>query len=264
MQARFGIERELQNQLFYKECENDNGDIHFHSQIEICIVDEGEMDVLINDKRRTLKKGEMCVSLRYDAHVYKPVTYSKSTVLVMPLYMCGEFMAAVKDKKVANPFICDAAVVETIKDCCHEIKKNTHNQIKQSGYVNVILGTIIENVCFEPSREPIESELSAKLLLYIHENYKKPITLSSLSAMFGYSQSFISRYFKTCFNVGINQYLTIIRLKNAVTLMQEKKYSITYCALESGFNSLRTFYRVFRKAFHCAPKEYIRQIHPSQ
>ena len=46
MYAEFGIERELQNGIQIIEYENGNGDFHFHSQIEICLVDEGELDVL--------------------------------------------------------------------------------------------------------------------------------------------------------------------------------------------------------------------------
>ena len=56
------------------------------------------------------------------------------------------------------------------------------------------------------------------------------------------------------------KYLTIVRLKNALMLMYEKKHSITYCALESGFSSVRTFYRAFSEEFACSPKEYISQF----
>ncbi len=263
MWAEFGIARELHEGLFYKECENDDGDFHFHSQIEICIVDEGEMDVLINDKRKSLKKDEMCVSLSYDAHIYKPIGYSRSTVIVFPSYMCEKFLIAVKDKRVVNPFICDHAVVRKIRSWYTEIKNNTQNSIKQLGYVNIILGTVMESVYFETAAEPVESALSSRILFYIHENYKNDISLSSLASAFGYSQSYLSRYFKSCFNIGINQYLSIIRLKNAIMLMQEKTHSVTHCALESGFPSLRTFYRVFFNTFHCTPKEYLRQIAPA-
>jgi AraC-like DNA-binding protein len=43
-------------------------------------------------------------------------------------------------------------------------------------------------------------------------------------------------------------------------LMREKRMSITDCAMESGFGSLRTFYRVFEEEFGCSPHEYLKQI----
>jgi AraC-like DNA-binding protein len=39
--------------------------------------------------------------------------------------------------------------------------------------------------------------------------------------------------------------------------MNEQKHSITHCAMESGFNSMRTFYRAFREEFGCSPGDYL-------
>jgi len=259
LKLNFGIERERDNRLYYKEVENDDGEIHFHSQIEICIVEEGEMDILSGGKRKILKGDEMCISLSYDPHVYKPIDYSKSIVMVIPLYMCTDFISVIKDKKIINPFICDKEVVRKIKKCFYEIK-STENTIIRNGYVNVLLGIIMENISFEEvDRTAIENELLSEILFYIHENFQRNITLSEISAKFGYHQSYISRYFKAYFNVGINQYIRVTRLKNFIILMKEGRGNIACCALESGFNSLRTFNRVFYKEFKCSPKEYLKK-----
>jgi len=95
-------------------------------------------------------------------------------------------------------------------------------------------------------------------LIYLNENYKSDLSLSSVAAKFGYNASYVSRLFKNNFNIGFNHYLNVIRLKNAVLLMQENKHSITYCALESGFNSMCTFYRAFYEEFGCKPKDYMK------
>ena len=241
MQAKFGVERELHNRLFYKECENDVWDFHFHSQIELCLIEDGALEVLIDNKKRVLQKGEMSVALSFVAHAYKPVEYSKSSVLIIPTHACEEFISSIKHKKVANPFICDTQVTEQIKHCFRQLQNKNINEITQAGYVYVILGLIMDNVYFEQTDEDSVPELSAQILLYLHQNFRNEITLSSLSAAFGYSSSYISRHFKACFHTGINRYLRIIRLKNAIMLMRENKHSTTFCALESGFSSLCTF-----------------------
>jgi len=53
------------------------------------------------------------------------------------------------------------------------------------------------------------------------------------------------------------QYVNILRLRNALLLMKNRKHTHTYCALESGFPSVRTFYRVFQSEMHCSPREYL-------
>lgn len=257
MRAIFGINRERNNTLFYKEYTNDKGVFQFHSQIELYFIDDGEMEVTVNSHRQVLKKGEMYVALSYDAHACRTPVYSRSSAFIIPIYLCEEFIAATKDKRVTTPFICDPEVVHKIKSCIAEINRENINEIKLMGYIYVILGTVMDNICFESKQVPIDSQFSSKLLFYINENFKNDITLASLSATFGYNQAYISRHFKACFDTGINQYITMLRLKNALMLMHENKHNITYCAMESGFNSMRTFYRVFYNEFHCTPKEYL-------
>ena len=117
----------------------------------------------------------------------------------------------------------------------------------------------MDKLFLESTTEPSDPALSSRILFYVNENYKSGITPAQISAHFGYSQSYISRYFKNCFNITLIKYLTIIRLKNAIMLMREQKYSMTYCSLESGFSSMRTFYRAFYTEFGCSPKEYIKR-----
>lgn len=262
MQAKFGIERERQNRLFHKSYKNDKGAFHFHSQIELYFVDKGEMEVTVNNRSRLLKANEMSVALSFDAHSYKTPKSSESSVLIIPSYMCEEFISAFQHKRVTNPFITNKDAVKQIKSCIREISKGGINDIKLQGYIYVILGTVMENLCFETVSEALEPDLSSKLLFFINDNSKSDISLTTLSHHFGYSESYLSRYFKSYFNIGISQYVSMVRLKNAVMLMHENKGNITYCALESGFNSVRTFYRAFYNEFNCSPKEYFETEKP--
>ena len=256
MQPQFGIERERNNNLFFKSYKNDKGKFHFHSQIELYFVDEGEMEVAVDDRHRLLQGGELSVALSYHAHSYKTPVESRSSVLIIPPHICPEFITAARHKTVTNPFVTDKEIVKKIKDHYNEIIK-CENKITLLGHIYVVLGLVMDAISFEETVSTIEPELSSRILFYINENFKNDVSLSGISLALGYSQSYISRYFKNCFNIGINRYINIVRLKNAITLMHEQKNSITFCALESGFNSMRTFYRAFFDEFECSPKDYI-------
>jgi AraC-like DNA-binding protein len=52
------------------------------------------------------------------------------------------------------------------------------------------------------------------------------------------------------------RYVNVVRLKNAVLLMRQKKQTVTQIAMDCGFSSTRTFYRAFRQEFGCSPKDY--------
>ena len=257
MQPTFGLQREQTNDLFFSTYKNVSGKFHFHSHIEVFIVDEGEVDVFINDKSRRLKAGEMSVALSYDAHTYHSAGTSLSSLLIIPPHMCEDFTALVKNKQISDPFIDDSSAVSSVRLCFEKLKNSPNNLISR-GYASVILGILFEHISLTPAKRDIDNELSAKLLIYINENFKNDISLSEIAAKFGYNPSYISRYFKNCFNIGLNHYIKVIRLKNAVLLMQENKHNITYCALESGFNSMCTFYRAFFEEFGCTPKDYLK------
>ena len=56
MTATLSIERELKDELRIIEYGVGNGDFHFHSQIELCIVEEGSVDALVNNRAATLEE----------------------------------------------------------------------------------------------------------------------------------------------------------------------------------------------------------------
>ena len=257
MKAKFGLERELDRNFRIIDYHNGNGDFHFHSQIEICIVTEGEIDALVNDHRKRLKKGELSVALSYDTHLYTPVVDATFSVLILPPEFCLDFAELVGGKTIANPFICAGEAADRIFSCFREIRDDEKNPLITKGNLYIILGVIARTVVFEDGTPYTGSDLTSRILLYIHEHFREDISLSSVSQHFGYNPSYVSGLFKSGVNLGILRYINLLRLKNAVTLLKTRKYGTEFCVLESGFRSVRTFYRAFREEFGCSPGEYL-------
>lgn len=260
MQARFNIERERNARLFYKSYKNDSCLFQFHSQIEVYFVDEGEMGMLVGGKQQLLTAPAVSVALGYDTHAYKTPSESRSSVLLIPAHMCEEFTAAVRGKRLEYPYVTDPEKYRELKGCYDAIRASEGNRVKQIGFVYTLLGILLESLPFAETKSEIDTDLASRILFYIDENYSSPITPRSVAQHFGYSQSYISRYFSSTFGTTLSHYLTSVRLRNAIMLMRDGKHDITYCALESGFASMRTFYRVFREEFGVAPTEYIREL----
>lgn len=259
MKAELNLRREQANRLFMREFSDPYANFHFHSQIELQMIDEGEVEVWVNDRHSILKAGEVSVAFSYDAHGYRTPESAKVTCLIIPTDLFGEVWSAIRHKQVGNPFIRDRAVYDQLKACYRAIKESK-NDIKSRGYLYVILGILTEQMKLTDRTESVNSQLSTRILFYINENFRNDITLQSIAVALGYNPNYLSRYFKSCFNIGINQYITMIRLRETVLLMREGKNNVAYCAFESGFNSARTFYRAFFEEFQCTPKEYLKQI----
>lgn len=257
MHAEFLLTREQKNQLSCSVGVCPRSRFHFHSQIELCLVEEGEVEAWVNDRHRTLKRGEFSVALSYDAHGYLGREGSKACFLIIPTDLCGDFLAAVQNKRMSNPFMTDAAVFKLMLDGHHELMKKP-NKVKTQGIIYLILGTLLDRLELEERAEAVNPRLSSNILIYISENLRKDLSLKAVAAALGYHPASLSRYFKNCFHMPFHHYVTMVRLRQAVLLMKEKKHSVVYCADESGFNSVRTFYRVFQAEFGCTPKEYLK------
>jgi AraC-like DNA-binding protein len=66
--------------------------------------------------------------------------------------------------------------------------------------------------------------------------------------------------FRSAFGISFVEYLTMLRLREAILLLRSGKKSVTECAMESGFGSMRSFYRAFSEEFGVTPKEYLKQL----
>ena len=261
MQATFGIKRELNNSLTLLEYKNVMGrDFHFHSQIEIILVEEGEIEGWIADKHYFARAGEMLIALSYESHVYFTPQFSRVRTIFLPTYMCDEFINQTNGLRVANHLINDTGAVNKLKYSLDALQDDNINSIEKTGHANVILGAVLSSLSFEGEAAPLDPSLASRLLFYINSNFKNEITPASLAAEFGYTEDYVASHFRSCFKIGIKKYVNSVRLKNALVLMKENKMNFTECAFESGFSSMRTFYRVFDGELGCTPKEYMKSI----
>lgn len=255
MQAKFLLQREVKNFVEYNRIKNPSFEVHFHSQIELYLVLDGTIEIIVNNHKRILKKGELSVALSYDTHGYRNIDNSEVLFLSIPTSFCGDFLTLSNGKRLPSPFIDSPEDYEIIRGAMEKIY-TAPNELAMRGYIYVILGAILERMTSDQSEDYSESRFSADMLIYISEHFKEDIGLSSLAKHFGYNSSYLSRSFRQTFGISFGRYLTMLRLREFILLLREGNQSITECAFECGFGSMRSFYRAFRDEFGCSPKEY--------
>lgn len=255
MLATFNLKREQNAQLFAVESEVIHCEFHFHSHVELLIVLEEQMEVTINDRQKLLRAGEIAVALSYDAHSFRTPTKARAISIVIPTELCPEFLAAVADRKTSTPFLENRELFETACSCFRGIKE-ANNEISKKGQLYVLLGAVLTHMELEQKQTPSDTRPLTSLLIYLNTHFREDISLASMAAEMGYNPSYLSRCFHASLHISIPAYLTMLRLRQAVLLMKDPEKSVTDCAFESGFRSLRSFYRAFREEFHCSPKEY--------
>ena len=92
---------------------------------------------------------------------------------------------------------------------------------------------------------------------YIEDNCHEEITVYELANMSGFSESHFIRLFKQFTNVTYYNYLNQCRInKSKHLLANDSNLSITEVSLQSGFTSIATFNRLFKKQLNCSPTQY--------
>lgn len=260
MQSEFLLSRESNNYLDFGKLISTSVQPHFHSHIEIYLVKSGQLEVFINNERRILTSGEISVALSYDVHTYNKPEDAFVYYIIIPPSFCKEFLQLVPSEHTRSPFICDKKTYETV---LHSLEKMTAerphlNKISKQGYVLTILGAILDQLPKQKEASLQNPPTFSDMLIYVSKHFKENISLSTLATEFGYNPSYLSRSFRKTFGISFNQYVKMLRLREALILLNKKEFSITDCAFESGFGSTRSFYRAFKEEFGRSPNEYIR------
>ncbi|MEA4890707.1 MAG: helix-turn-helix domain-containing protein [Clostridiaceae bacterium] len=122
-------------------------------------------------------------------------------------------------------------------------------------YVYQIYGTLCEYI--QKNRTCHNAHMKEQIIAYINANYSnKNISLIEAADKLGFSPSYLSRSINQEFGIGFGELLSKARLGVAKTLLAEGGSSISEVADKTGFNSIYSFTRVFKKTEGITPSQY--------
>ncbi len=95
---------------------------------------------------------------------------------------------------------------------------------------------------------------------YIEQHYSENITLESIASIVFMNPYYFSSFFKKHTNENFKQYVTDIRMKQAVKLLLQTDLMVYEIAEQVGYNNARQFSDMFKKSYGKLPQEYKSQI----
>jgi AraC-like DNA-binding protein len=136
------------------------------------------------------------------------------------------------------------------------VKQKEYNGRLAKAYMQMILAhvfTYMEII----SKESVGTEdIIYNAVEYVAKNFREEITLEKMSYDLCVSKYVLSRMFAKTFHCNFSKYVNGIRLSYAQAILQDSNESITNIALDCGFESQRTFNRVFKERYKMTPREF--------
>lgn len=248
MLAEYELNRERDERLLVLDGCDNACHVHFHRKVEVMYVTEGSKRISASGKEYVLSPDNIYFANSYEMHGYEESEGGRQTVIVFPNHMLRDYYEAFGDKLMKGCVIDDAEFCRSLLPYFRAVADGCENPLVLQANCDMLLGKIADRLGFEEgvrSRQTFVDEL----LAYINEHYADDITLESMAEHFGYSRYYFSRMFNAALGTSITDYVSAVRLMRALDLLRRTGCTVSEAAIECGFSSLPTFYRVLKKNY---------------
>lgn len=239
---------------------------HLHKETEFVFPVNGNIDVMVQDRRFTVKMNELMIIPGNVMHYYLPTDEHIDVINVkfMENWLIPQFLNSQEMNGISNFFqsVSLITVNPVITGILFEMDRFAHTMYTEYLYYGKIIELVshcLQNPHWITESAPISHDKTRyidDILKYVQENCGSPLTLKMLADHLGLTESYCSKYFKQVIGTTFLDYLTSRRVSNAERLLKYTDYSIMEIAEYSGFSSIQTFNRVFKRFTGKTPTDY--------
>ena len=102
------------------------------------------------------------------------------------------------------------------------------------------------------------------ILKYVEINYHQKISVADAAKICGFSKSHFMKFFKNNMSMSFTNYLNDYRLTIAARLLLSSSEPIVTIAVDTGFETLSYFNRLFRRKYQCTPSVFRKRNYNSE
>lgn len=261
--------------VHYRKDQGDNVAWHWHDELEIIYIAEGQMTAKIPSKTFLLKKGDTLVingnTLHYAiadpecdlrSFVFSPslITGTEDSALaakyIRPLLSCPAFSAFYSDGEqdhalaelfqkaftamASDEYGFEFAVREQLSKICLYLHRALHLDTEAQ---------------YGP--KSLDTQRIKQMLAYIHGHFKEPLTVRAIAKEAAISDRECLRCFQKTIQLSPIQYVLKYRvMQGAEELLNDHTKSIAEIAADCGFDSQSHFAKTFKRFYTHTPREY--------
>jgi len=245
---------------------------HFHPDYELTYIVSGQGKRLVGDSVETFSPGVLVLFGPGLPHVW--VSEKKTDQLAVAIVV--QFSAAFAESVLAFPEL--SAAEGLFKKVQQGICFQAAKQWKPERKMKIIAGLLpgnpftvlleilhgftvnktknLDSVQDKLLRPGNDGRRIHKVLKFVQDHYREPVTVSQAAAMLHLSDSAFCKYFKRSMGKTFSDYVNDIRVTHAASLLIETDLSIASLAADCGFENISYFNRVFLRKKGIQPYKF--------
>ena len=237
---------------------------NFHRNLELLVVLDGTCKLFVSNSSYEMKAGEAAFVMPFQIHHF--IVGDNSHIICTTFHesLINSMHEIIVGARPNTPVFTPSK--STYDYFCyqnHELFGKNSGEIrsiepeakrlKVKGLLYSLESEFIEQATFD--RIDDFECVTTTILNYISENFKDDITLKDIAANTGYNYQYVSRTFNSMMGMNFKQVLNLHRMEHAFRALKRTDRSIIDIAYDSGFQSVRSFYRVCLELYGCSPAE---------
>ncbi len=238
---------------------------HFHPDIEILFVLEGQAGVWIQGRKFLMEKEDIIL---VNASMPHEIVCSGESVLGRVYYSYALLADVLQGENciffcnsVLRPNLSYGELRAVFHDLVYQhVRGRRKTYCQRDSLLFRLLDILVEKFHFletvETEGNPWHDERISRIIHYVNRNYQTGISLTELAEEMYVSASTLSRLFKKEMGVYFADYVNQVRMKYALGELLYTDKSITRIAVDSGFSNPSGFNKVFRETYGLSPSEY--------
>ncbi|MCR5452151.1 MAG: AraC family transcriptional regulator [Lachnospiraceae bacterium] len=258
---------------------------HVHGSVECIYIESGSMDLGIEKEFYHLDTGDFAIVFPGQIHHFQNFSGEEgyAVYLLASPSLCGPYRAHVIQRAPSYPVLrkreldpdIPYILLRMFADESERMRekarlrrsKNRSGEIVPGinpadaeainrAYFEIVFRRYLMSVTLVERKISADEDLVYRCILYVAEHFTEDFTLTQMAEDLYVSQFELSRIFASTFHMNFNSYVNESRLDLASNLLRQTDKPITDIMYESGFQSQRTFNRVFKEKYRVTPREY--------
>ena len=233
---------------------------HMHDPVETVIVRKGYINMTVNNVSYLLEPNTVMIVFPGMVHSYDYISEGAEGLFVgFTPESVDEFRTSLNNMGPVVPKVKMSDCPEEIESVVEKLEGYRDSEGPKPlllAYIHLLAACLFTKLELVPCEQMNKDNFMYKVMYYIQQHSNENLSLDSVAKAMGVGRSHLSHLFSQRMNLNFRRFLNTIRVEKACTLLQDSPMSIKEICYECGFESTRTFHRVFLEEQKMTPGDY--------